>query len=107
MNLGQMMERASGGYLKATAHRVQSPPAGQQRLSLAYFFNPRLEAVFAPVDLPERLHQEMASEKAANGQTPEAPLKNDPVHSTFGDNTLKIRLRAHPDVAARHYSDVI
>ena len=102
MNLGQMMQAASGGYLKATPHRVQSPPTGKQRLSLAYFFNPRLESVFAPVALPQALRDEMAADK----DQIEQPLKDDPVYSTFGDNTLKIRLRAHPDVAARHYSDV-
>ena len=100
MNLGQMMQAASNGYLRATPHRVQSPPAGAERLSLAYFFNPRLEAVFAPVELPEELRSELAD----NNITP--PLEDDPVFATFGDNTLKIRLRAHPDVAARHYGDM-
>lgn len=102
MNLGQMMQAASNGYLRATPHRVASPPNGKQRLSLAYFFNPRLEAVFAPVELPAHLQQALAQEKSPV----EKPLDHDPVHATFGDNTLKIRLRAHPDVAARHYSDV-
>lgn len=98
MNLGQMMQAASNGYLRATPHRVQSPPQGKERLSLAYFFNPMLESVFAPVELPARLSAEMT--------TVEVPLADDPVHATFGDNTLKIRLRAHPDVAAKHYADV-
>jgi len=102
MNLGQMMQAASNGYLRATPHRVESPPNGKERLSLAYFFNPRLEAVFAPVQLPHHLQSQLTQ---ANRQV-EAPLANDPVHATFGDNTLKIRLRAHPDVAARHYGDM-
>ena len=99
MNLGQMMQAASNGYLRATPHRVESPPSGKERLSLAYFFNPMLESVFAPVELPEHLIAEM--------DKVEVPLADDPVHATFGDNTLKIRLRAHPDVAARHYADVV
>ena len=102
MNLGQMMQAASNGYLRATPHRVESPPSGKERLSLAYFFNPRLEAVFAPVELPKRLQQELAE---GTGEM-DAPLSNDAVFATFGDNTLKIRLRAHPDVAAKHYSDM-
>lgn len=100
MNLGQMMQAASNGYLRATPHRVESPPPGKERLSLAYFFNPMLESVFAPVNLPKSLQAQMDN-------TPEVPLADDPVHNTFGDNTLKIRLRAHPDVAARHYPDVV
>ena len=103
MNLGQMMQAASNGYLRATSHRVESPPEGKERLSLAYFFNPRLEAVFAPVELPKRLQLELS----ASSEEMQAPLTNDPVFATFGDNTLKIRLRAHPDVAAKHYSDML
>ncbi len=99
MNLGQMMQAASNGYLRATPHRVASPPPGKERLSLAYFFNPMLESVFAPVELPQSLQAEM--------DTLEVPLADDPVHATFGDNTLKIRLRAHPDVAKKHYADVV
>lgn len=102
MNLGQMMQAASNGYLRATPHRVKSPPNGKERLSLAYFFNPRLEAVFAPVELPKRLQSELS----ASSDETEPPLAQDPVFATFGDNTLKIRLRAHPDVAAKHYSDM-
>ena len=104
MNLGQMMQAASGDYLRATPHRVQSPAPGRQRISLAYFFNPRLEAVFAPVELPDELQAELRS---AGDGIADDPMRNDPVHATFGDNTLKIRLRAHPDVAARHYADVL
>jgi len=102
MNLGQMMQAASNGYLRATPHRVESPVTGKERLSLAYFFNPRLEAVFAPVELPEHLQAELDQASAPMKQ----PLADDPVFATFGDNTLKIRLRAHPDVAAQHYSDL-
>lgn len=105
MNLGQMMQAASNGYLRATPHRVQSPPSGQQRLSLAYFFNPMLESVFAPVELPPALQAEMQAELKAGVEPLAAPLPDDPVFATFGENTLKIRLRAHPDVAAKHYAN--
>lgn len=106
MNLGQMMQAASNGYLRATPHRVQSPAAGKERLSLAYFFNPMLESVFAPVALPQELRNQMERESATDAGPVAAPLADDPVLATFGDNTLKIRLRAHPDVAAKHYADV-
>ncbi|MGB0615268.1 MAG: isopenicillin N synthase family dioxygenase, partial [Acidimicrobiales bacterium] len=46
MNLGEMLETATDGYLKATPHRVVSPPAGRERISIAYFFNPRFELPF-------------------------------------------------------------
>lgn len=99
MNLGEMLQTATSGYLRATKHRVQSPPPGKERISIAYFFHPRLEAVFEPIPLPEELAAE-----APGGQN-EDPA--DPVHATFGENYLKIRLRSHPDVARAHYQDVL
>jgi isopenicillin N synthase-like dioxygenase len=99
MNLGEMLQAATHGYLRATKHRVQSPPSGSERLSIAYFFHPRLDAVFAPIELPPEL-----AAKAPGGQNVDP---NDPIFTTFGDNYLKIRLRSHRDVALAHYADVV
>jgi isopenicillin N synthase-like dioxygenase len=99
VNLGEMFQAATNGYLRATKHRVQSPPAGKQRISIAYFMNPRLDAVFEPIKLPLHLAA------LATGSQNENP--DDIVYPVFGDNTLKIRMRAHPDVANRFYSDLL
>jgi isopenicillin N synthase-like dioxygenase len=93
-----MLQAATNGYLRATKHRVQSPPSGRERLSVAYFFHPRLDAVFAPIELPPEL-----AEAARGGQNVDP---HDPIFATFGDNYLKIRLRSHRDVAAAHYADL-
>ncbi len=98
MNLGEMLQAATSGYLRATKHRVLSPPPGKERISIAYFFHPRLDCVFEAVDLPPELAAE-----APGGENADP---NDPVLKCFGDNYLKIRLRSHPDVAAAHYADV-
>jgi isopenicillin N synthase-like dioxygenase len=98
MNLGEMLQAATNGYLRATKHRVQSPPSGRERLSIAYFFHPRLDAVFAPIDLSPEL-----AAAARGGQNVDP---NDPIFATFGDNYLKIRLRSHRDVALAHYADL-
>jgi isopenicillin N synthase-like dioxygenase len=98
MNLGEMLQAATSGYLRATKHRVVSPPAGAERISIAYFFHPRLDCVFEPVTLPPKL--------AAEARGGENADPSDPVLRRFGDNYLKIRLRSHPDVAAQHYRDV-
>lgn len=98
VNLGEMMQAATNGYLRATAHQVVSPPPGQQRISVAYFVNPRLDARFEPIALPEAL-----ASAAGGGQN--ADTEN-PVYPTFGANTLKTRMRSHPDVTARFYADV-
>jgi isopenicillin N synthase-like dioxygenase len=99
MNLGEMLQAATSGYLRATKHRVASPPPGKERISIAYFFHPRLDCVFEPIELPP----ELASE-ARGGENTDP---NDPVLKRFGDNYLKIRLRSHPDVAAAHYADIV
>jgi isopenicillin N synthase-like dioxygenase len=96
MNMGEMLQVATGGYLRATPHRVISPPPGARRHSIAYFFNPKLEAKFAPIPLPPELAG--AAHGAQNTNL------NDPVFNVVGANILKTRLRAHPDVAAKYYT---
>jgi len=99
VNLGEMLQAATSGYLRATKHRVVSPPPGKERISIAYFFHPRLDCVFEPVELPPEL--------AAEARGGENADPDDPVLKRFGENYLKIRLRSHPDVAAAHYRDVL
>ncbi len=102
VNLGEMLQSATSGYLKATKHQVLRPTAGRQRISIALFLNPRLDARFEPFDLPEALAAE-----ATGGQNSDGEMDpDDPVFATFGANTLKIRMRAHPDVSAAHYAGV-
>ena len=88
-----MFQLVTRGYYKATVHRVVSPPPGTERISLAYFFNPRLEATLAPVDAPRPPRR--ARRRAATSDDPDNPIL-----ANYGDNSLKVRLRAHPDVAA-------
>ena len=88
-----MFQLVTRGYYKATVHRVVSPPPGVQRISIAYFFNPKLEATLHPVDLPPALAA------VAPGGDSDDPAN--PILANYGDNSLKVRLRSHPDVAAR------
>jgi len=97
MNLGEMLQRSTSGYLKATPHRVISP-AGGERISVAFFFNPRFETVFEPIELPEEL--------ARHAPGGEHQKIDDEIHALFGENNLRTRLRSHPDVAANHYADL-
>jgi isopenicillin N synthase-like dioxygenase len=99
MNLGEMLQAATRGYLRATKHRVRSPAPHTERTSIAYFFHPRLDAVFEPLELPPAL---VAAARGGENVDP-----TDPVLTKFGDNYLKIRLRSHRDVALAHYRDVI
>ncbi|WP_432276828.1 2OG-Fe(II) oxygenase family protein [Geodermatophilus obscurus] len=48
VNIGELMEYATDRYLKATVHRVVSPPPGDTRLSIPFFLNPALDSAIAP-----------------------------------------------------------
>ncbi|MGN4964358.1 isopenicillin N synthase family dioxygenase [Aeromonas dhakensis] len=94
VNIGELLELASNGYLKATLHRVASPPPGVSRLSCAFFMAARLDATVPLLSLSPAL--------AAQALGPESDPTN-PLFYQVGENVLKGRLRSHPDVAARHY----
>ncbi|CAM7122550.1 isopenicillin N synthase family dioxygenase [Klebsiella quasipneumoniae] len=97
VNIGELLELATNGYLRATVHRVVSPPTQQQRLSIAFFLGAQLDAVVPVYTLPP----ELAREARGPDSDPHNPLLRD-----VGWNYLKGRLRSHPDVAERYYQDV-
>jgi isopenicillin N synthase-like dioxygenase len=99
VNLGEMMQLVTSGYFAATVHRVISPLLPADRVSLAYFFNPKLESTLSPLTLPPEL-----AAAAPGGASREA---DNPILASYGDNSLKVRLRAHPDVARRHHADLL
>jgi isopenicillin N synthase-like dioxygenase len=92
VNIGELLEVATGGYLRATEHRVNLDGPAVERISVPYFFNPRLDAQIPLLSLPEEL--------GARAEKRDDPL--DPIFSVYGRNAWKSRLRAHPDVAAAH-----
>ncbi|OBA70421.1 oxidoreductase [Mycobacterium sp. 1554424.7] len=92
VNIGELLEVATAGYLRATEHRVSLGDAAEERISVPYFFNPRLDAQIPVLTLPEEL-----SALAATRDDP-----SDPIFSVYGRNAWKSRLRAHPDVASAH-----
>jgi isopenicillin N synthase-like dioxygenase len=98
VNIGEILELASSGYLRANIHRVVSPPPGVDRLSVAFFLGANLEATVPVLSLPA----ELASKARGLTQDPLNPLFRE-----VGKNYLKGRLRSHPDVARRHYADLI
>jgi isopenicillin N synthase-like dioxygenase len=98
VNLGEMLEVATEGYLAATIHRVQAPPPGVDRYSVPFFWSPRLDSVIQPVPLAPEL------KAAARGITDDP---SNPLLASFGLNMLKGRMRAHPDVTERHYPDLL
>ncbi len=98
INIGEILEMASSGYLLANVHRVVTPPAGAHRLSVAFFFNAQLNATVPVLQLPPELAAQ------SRGATAD-PLN--PLFRENGKNQLKSRLRSHPDVAQRHHADLL
>ncbi|MBN0044983.1 isopenicillin N synthase family oxygenase [Streptomyces actuosus] len=96
VNLGELLEVATDGYLLATRHRVVSPPGAVERFSVPFFYNPRLDARIAPLPFPYA--------GAAPGATDDP---GNPLYAEYGFNELKGKLRAHPPVAARHHAGLL
>ncbi|MEU1343595.1 2-oxoglutarate and iron-dependent oxygenase domain-containing protein [Streptomyces sp. NPDC005827] len=97
-NIGEMLEIATQGYLKATRHRVVSPQPGVDRYSIPFFLGPRLDAVVKPLSLPA----ELAVLSRGVTDDPDNPLL-----AAFGENAVVGWLRSHPRVAERWWSDVL
>lgn len=97
VNLGEMLEVLTDGYLVATPHRVVSPRE-RTRHSVAVFLGPRLDAVVRPLDLPDDVRA------AARGVSADPA---NPLHPLYGANSLKGWLRAHPETARRHHADLL
>ncbi|MGE3286850.1 MAG: isopenicillin N synthase family dioxygenase [Pseudonocardia sp.] len=98
VNVGEMLEVATHGYLVSTVHRVLPCEPGSTRQSIGFFWSPRLEAVLDPVPLTPELaaHAPGITESEHNALLPR-----------FGDNALKGWFRSHPEVAARHHADLV
>ena len=94
VNTGELLEVATGGYLRATRHRVIAPAPGTDRVSIPFFLNPALDARVPVITLPPEL--------AARSRGVEADPDN-PIFNTYGENAWKSRTRAHPDVAELHH----
>lgn len=99
VNIGEMLELATSGYLKATLHRVISPLIGTDRISIPFFFNPALDATMPALELTPELQAQ------ARGLSVDPT--NSPILETYGDNALRYRLRAHPNVAEVHHQDLL
>jgi isopenicillin N synthase-like dioxygenase len=93
-NLGDMLDRLTGGEFRSTPHRVRNT-SGRERFSFPFFFDPSFDARIAP--LPE---------SSAYRRTPldEAITRWDhaDVHAfdgTYGDYLLAKVARVFPDLA--------
>ncbi|MFD6156435.1 isopenicillin N synthase family dioxygenase [Nocardia sp. NPDC060256] len=96
VNLGELLEVSTRGYLRATTHRVVSPPPGVDRYSTPFFYNPRLDAIMRP------LHTDAVRNAAGVVPDPENPLT-----ASYGANVLRGMVRAFPELIALHHPEVL
>ena len=97
VNLGEMLEIATAGYLTAMLHRVVRPPAGADRLSVPFFYNPRLDFVSTPIAVPAQPHSDHVQRVEDT---------RDILFTEYGRNAIKGWCRSHPRVAERYYPDL-
>jgi isopenicillin N synthase-like dioxygenase len=95
---GRSLERATGGYVTAAYHHVVSPPPGGERISIPYFFSPRLDYEVRPIALPPAL---LAATHPLELDAADAGA------SDYGTSALNTLLRSHPTVAERHHPDLL
>lgn len=92
VNIGELLELASDGYLRATNHRVVTPETGRERFSIAFFMAAQLDSTVPLLALPAHLKAQ------ALGPTSDP---NNPLFYSVGENVIKGRIRSHPDAAER------
>jgi isopenicillin N synthase-like dioxygenase len=100
-NLGEVAEILSGGFLRATPHRVLSTQ--RPRLSIPFFFNPHLDATIKPVVLsPELVWERSAAHDEARWKRAGNELM-----SSYGANAFKSLARSHPEAMRLHHPDLV
>ncbi len=52
-NIGDMLDRMTGGLYKSTPHRARAMSLGRHRLSFPFFFDPNFNAEVKPIELSE------------------------------------------------------
>lgn len=96
VNIGEFLELATNGYLKATIHRVKLNE--KERFSIAYFLGVQLDK-----DIPIfELNPQLAKESKGVDTDPKNPLLRN-----VASNYFKRMIRSHPDVARIYHSDLI
>ena len=90
-NLGDMLDRLTGGWYRSTPHRVRNL-SGKGRLSFPFFFDPAFAAKIQP--LPNRLRQGLIdSSERWDGANLDA------LGGTYGDYLLAKVAKVFPDLA--------
>ena len=91
-NIGDMLDRLTGGWYRSTSHRVRNA-SGRDRFSFPFFFDPGFTAEITP--LPGR---------AASGEGGEPRWDGQNLHAfsgTYGDYLLGKVTKVFPQLGAK------
>jgi len=106
VNIGEMLQIMTGGYYKATPHRVLSPTSksideNKARLSIPYFWNPRLDFV-------AKEDGEITKKGFSTAVEEQSETSNENrIINAYGENAFKSLARSHPKVFAKHHPDLL
>ncbi|HEY9064147.1 MAG TPA: 2-oxoglutarate and iron-dependent oxygenase domain-containing protein [Burkholderiaceae bacterium] len=94
-NIGDMLERMTGGHYKSTPHRVALNSSGRDRISLPFFFDPNFAARVQPIPrYAQAAAQAIAADRASRWD-------HASVHAfdgTYGDYLLAKVGKVFPDL---------
>lgn len=94
VNLGDMLDRMTGGFYKSTPHRVRVNNSGRHRLSLPLFFDPSMSAKIEPIRTPS------TDEARADRTTRWDKASVHEFEGTYGDYVLKKVGKVFPELMA-------
>jgi isopenicillin N synthase-like dioxygenase len=89
-NIGDMLDRMTGGYYRSTPHRVRNT-SGRQRLSFPFFFDPDFTAEVPP--LPSAARRDDAGHPRWDGQDLQA------FEGTYGDYLVAKVAKVFPQLS--------
>ncbi|GAA6053863.1 hypothetical protein JCM3770_004753 [Rhodotorula araucariae] len=105
INVGQVIERFSGGLYAATTHRVLPTRSATPRLSIPFFFCPTLSST-VPILAPSQVHPdllEQAARTAGKADKVSDVRKGDLHEEVFGLAAWRGITRSHGDVWKKFY----
>jgi len=104
-NLGEQTQIWSRGYFLATPHRVVAN-SSKRRTSVPLFYNPALSTKIQPIT--DCVFASLLWERDKDcGITNHWSRNNNEMLTSVGENTFKSLARSHPEVFAKHHSDLM
>jgi isopenicillin N synthase-like dioxygenase len=93
-NIGDMLDRMTGGRFRSTPHRVQNVTK-RDRLSWPFFFDPNFNAEIRPIELPDETRVALDKEERWDGASVHE------VSGTYGDYILSKVSKVFPELRKR------